>query len=317
MSRHALAIVMMIVMGVVLPHCALADSDEPQLGVFLQELDDDLREHFAFKGNGVLITGVVEDTGADRAGLKNQDIIIEINGERTGSISDVRSEVKKTRPGDKIQMAIYRDKSKKNILLEVTAKKSRSAWHYPRKWVQFMGSDQPWIGIRMQELTPQLAEYFKAEFGVLIAGVMEDSPAERAGLKAGDVIVAWDERKTEDKKSLLRRLSRCEPGDEVTITIVRGGEEAVKPITPVKPKVDDNRLFGFSFDQDDTGDIIFRMRNMPPRPYFHLGPDSDREKPHGEWRLRMGNHNGEMKELKEELQQLKEELEELKSKKQY
>lgn len=303
--------------ALVFPHSSPAESGEPQLGVYLQELNDNLREHFAFKGDGILITEVIEDTGADRAGLKNKDIIIEINGEKIGSIDDIQSEVKRMRPGDKVEIEIFRNKAKKNMLVEVTEKKHRSAWHYPGKWIRFMSNDRPWIGIHMQDLNPQLAEHFRVEYGVLITEVIEDSPAERAKLKAGDVIIAWEKRKIEDIKDLLKRLDKSEPSDEVTLTIVRNGKEKKKMITPVEPEDDGNTLFGFSFDEDDSGDIIFRMRNrgMPPWPFFHQRPDIDGEKSRRQWHFDMKTYDREMGELREELRQLRKELEELKLKK--
>jgi C-terminal processing protease CtpA/Prc len=303
--------------ALIFPHSSPAAAGGPQLGVYLQEFNDNLREHFMFKGDGVLIVEVIEDTGADRAGLKNKDIIIEINGEKIGSVDDIQNEVKKTRPGEKIEMKIFRGKSKKNMLVEVTEKKRRSARHYPRKWVQFMNNDRPWIGIHMQDLNPQMAEYFKVEHGVLITEVTEDSPAERSKLKAGDVIITWEKRQIEDTKDLLKRLDKSEPGDEVTLTIMRNGKKKKKKITPVEPKDDSNTLFGFSFDEDDSGDIIFRMRNkrMPSWPFFHQRPDiEDSENHHTQRKFDMEIYDGEIGELKEELRQLRKELEELKTK---
>jgi len=303
--------------ALIFPHSSPAASGKPHLGVYLQELNDNLREHFSFMGDGVLIMEVIEDTGADRAGLKNKDIIIEINGEKIGSVDDIQNEVKKTRPGEKIEMKIFRGKSKKNMLVEVTEKKRRSARHYPGKWVQFMNNDRPWIGIHMQDLNPQMAEYFKVEHGVLITEITEDSPAERSKLKAGDVIITWEKRQIEDTKDLLKRLDKSEPGDEVTLTIIRKGKKKKKKITPVEPKDDSNTLFGFSFDEDDSGDIIFRMRNkrMPSWPFFHQRPDiEDSENHHTQREFDMENYDGGIGELKEELQQLRKELEELKTK---
>ena len=73
----------------------------------------------------------------------------------------------------------------------------------------------------VQELTPQLADYFGTAGGVLISAVRASSPADRAGLRAGDVITAWTARWSRTGADLERTLRRDLNGNELTITITR------------------------------------------------------------------------------------------------
>lgn len=77
-----------------------------------------------------------------------------------------------------------------------------------------------YLGVRTLELTPQLAEYFGVEHGVLITEVMDDSPADRAGLKAGDVITHINGKAVEDPADLMTELMKTE-GKVVKLKIVR------------------------------------------------------------------------------------------------
>lgn len=81
------------------------------------------------------------------------------------------------------------------------------------------------LGVQLNELTPELAQYFGAtDGGVLVARVTKDSPAEKAGLKAGDVIVSVDGDRIRDTDDLVNEL-RDKDG-EVTLGIVRDKKES-------------------------------------------------------------------------------------------
>lgn len=87
-----------------------------------------------------------------------------------------------------------------------------------------MRSRGPRLGIRYHELSDQLASYFKVDGGVLVASVDEDSPAAKAGLKAGDVIVKVDGRKVDDASDLGSAVARMSSDTEATLTVQRDGK---------------------------------------------------------------------------------------------
>jgi serine protease DegQ len=94
-------------------------------------------------------------------------------------------------------------------------------------------AEHAFLGVQPAELTRQLAERFdvEADTGILVVGVVEGSAAEGAGVRAGDVILAVDGtpmRRVEDLLALLRRHA---PGDEITITITRDGDERDVTVT--------------------------------------------------------------------------------------
>jgi Do/DeqQ family serine protease len=91
-----------------------------------------------------------------------------------------------------------------------------------------------WLGIVIQELTPELAEGFgvKAESGVLVADVMHDSPAERAGIKSGDIIVEFDGAPVKNVTELQRRVAAVAPGRSAPLVVIRD-----KASTPLAVKI--------------------------------------------------------------------------------
>jgi len=82
-----------------------------------------------------------------------------------------------------------------------------------------------WVGAGVQELTPELSESFKLgdTKGVLITEVIHDSPAEHAGMKAGDILIAIDEKTIEDSSAMLDTVANLPPGKAVLIKLMRNG----------------------------------------------------------------------------------------------
>jgi serine protease DegQ len=84
-----------------------------------------------------------------------------------------------------------------------------------------------WIGIEAQDITPELAESFKLNKaqGSLIAGVLRDSPADVAGLKAGDVLLAINNKEVVDSSGMLNIIAALKPDDKAELKIARAAKE--------------------------------------------------------------------------------------------
>lgn len=82
-----------------------------------------------------------------------------------------------------------------------------------------------WIGIEAQDITPDLAESFKLNQvrGALVAGVLRDSPAHKAGLRAGDILLAIEDKPITDSNSMLNLIAALKPNQTATIQIARAG----------------------------------------------------------------------------------------------
>ncbi|MDD1751218.1 MAG: DegQ family serine endoprotease [Methanothrix sp.] len=84
-----------------------------------------------------------------------------------------------------------------------------------------------WLGVSIQDLSPDLAKSFntKDQAGALVSGVMEGSPADKAGLKRGDLIIELDGKAIADSISIRNRVSALAPGTKIEIKIVRNGNQ--------------------------------------------------------------------------------------------
>jgi serine protease DegQ len=101
------------------------------------------------------------------------------------------------------------------------------------------GVTRGWIGVEVQDLTPELAESFKRPNtnGALIAGVLKGGPADRAGVRPGDIIVAVEGNEVVDSSGMLNLIAALPPGKAATITVMRNqSEKAIKINVGKRPK---------------------------------------------------------------------------------
>ena len=87
---------------------------------------------------------------------------------------------------------------------------------------------RPYLGIQMHNITPDLADYFglKNTDGIIVMGVLEGSPAERAGLRQGDIILQMDKKPVANPEELANRIKEAEIGQKILLMVYRDGEPA-------------------------------------------------------------------------------------------
>jgi serine protease Do len=140
------------------------------------------------------------------------------------------------------------------------------------KWVadQLMAKGRVvrgWLGVVIQEITPEIAETIGVKEGILISQIAPGSPAEKAGLKVGDIIVAIDGEKVREVRGLQFRVMKTPPGTEVTLTIIRGGKEQT-----IKAKVGEMpEEVSFRQPQGQVEDLGLFLRNLSPEEVRRLG----------------------------------------------
>src|SRR5204863_3258457 len=141
--------------------------------------------------------------------LREKDVILEFDGEHVRSASHLTRLVTETPPARDVALVVMRDGRRTN--LHLTTEAAANTWFDPtfvaqeaQRAAREMRRNLPEmidgmrsgmsargrLGVSVQEVTPELAEYFGVKQGVLVASVAPDSPAAKAGLKAGDVITA-------------------------------------------------------------------------------------------------------------------------------
>jgi Do/DeqQ family serine protease len=159
-----------------------------QLGVVIQPVTADLAASLDLKETkGVIISSVEPGSAADRAGLKQGDVILTFNGEPIGDINGLRNRVASAHPGSTATVAIIRDGSRQ----DVTVKLQETAASKLARTEEAAAPDQASLGVSVAPMTPDMASRLgmpQDSHGLVVEDVRPDSRAADAGIQSGDVI---------------------------------------------------------------------------------------------------------------------------------
>ena len=220
-----------------------SQTSRPWLGVVTQSLDDDLKDGLDYQGDGVLVNRVADDSPAAKAGLKQGDVIVSMNGKAVSAPEDLQELVRSGKAGDRASLSVVRDGKKQAMTATLVERPSEMAWgddshrivireapdmqfdldHMPDMG-DLPGVGRGRLGVELQDLNPDLGGYFSVPDGkgALIVSVVEGSVAAQAGLKSGDVIVKIGDRAVEDADDAARAIRQSE--GSTPIDVMRKGK---------------------------------------------------------------------------------------------
>ena len=239
-------------------------GDGAFLGVGTEDISKENMARYGMREvRGVGVTEVVKDSPAEKAGLRKDDVILRFDGESVTSVRKLTRLVNESSADQNVRLTISRGGSEQEVSATLSKRKMDNIFSgsFPRilrgdndedgvrvfpngNWPPSIGGgDGPmvWtlganrrIGVSTQSLSKQLADYFGVkDGGVLITSVSDNSPAAKAGLKAGDVITAIDGEKVTSPGDITRVLGKKETGD-VSLTVVRDKNTRSITVTPEK-----------------------------------------------------------------------------------
>jgi len=202
------------------------------LGVNIQPINEDTKKLLGLKSiKGAMINSVEPGSPAERAGLKEYDVIVEINGQQVESPNGLKFKIADIEPGKKVEIKIIREGKEKIITATIAELESEES-------EQALSSSGKDIGLSVTTLTPNLARRygFRTREGVLITQVQPYSEAERKGINALDIILevtlSVNKRikvNTEEEwNSILKRL---ESGDVIMLKLRRESDGEILEFT--------------------------------------------------------------------------------------
>jgi serine protease Do len=192
------------------------------LGVSIQPLTPELARSFGAKDTkGVLISDVVPDSPAAKAGLKPGDILLEFESKKTEAPGDLQRSVGLAAPGTSVKMKVWREGGEKTVDVKIgEAPDDREAQQRSGP-----GRTTPSaLGLDVRPITPEVARQLnlRTNEGVIVARVDEGSPAAEAGIQRGDVIREINRQKVRNQADYDRLVKDVKDGDRLTVLLQRG-----------------------------------------------------------------------------------------------
>jgi S1-C subfamily serine protease len=224
-----------------------------RLGISIRDVEDeDLKRGRLSAQAGAVVDRVSEGSAAEKAGLRVDDIIVEFDGERVRSARQLTRLVQETPEGRKVPTVVVRAGERLTIAVEPgrgsgvfenlreledwgrnfaysvpphppspPTARGRTTPGNPWRFDDLFHGGSSRLGMTVDDLSEQLAEYFGTKDGVLVTSVQDNSAAAKAGIRAGDVITQFNGAAIDDPSDLRRRLQALDAGEEFTVAVMR------------------------------------------------------------------------------------------------
>ena len=187
------------------------------LGVSVQDLSYELSKTMGIEGTrGALVSEVLKASPAEKAGLKQGDVIVAYNGKEIRDASQLRNEAASSPIGKDAAVTVVRDGKKRNIPVRIESMESRvQASAVPIR---------ERLGVTVRPATAKEASRLKLRQGqgVVITRVEPGSPGAKAGLEAGDVMLEMNELALSSPQDLSEALALVKPGQQILVSVVDG-----------------------------------------------------------------------------------------------
>ena len=206
------------------------------LGIGIQEMTEELAAQFGVKPEeGVLVGNVMQDSPAQKGGLKTGDIIQEFNGKEISGVRQLQREVAQGTVNTPVTIKVLREKQPVTLTVVLGEQPSEVAAAPSPAEPPTESADR--FGFSVQELTAELREQLKIPEGdgVVVSGVEDGGAAARAGMRAGDLITEVNRERVRTLADFGRALRAIRRGGNLLLLVRRDGNSRFVVVSPQQP----------------------------------------------------------------------------------
>lgn len=198
------------------------------LGVSVQEVSSDLAKSFGLKKpHGALVAEVVKNSAAEEAGIQPGDVILSFDDKTINKSADLPPIVGGSPVGETVSVKILRNGKTKTLKAKLKPIESETA--------SADGSiENSVLGVELEELDPKLLSKLNLPFGVGVTDVVQNGPAQKAGVMPGDILVTVNFQPVESIEKLKTIMKKVPKGRSIPIRVVRGNRSIFLPLTLAK-----------------------------------------------------------------------------------
>jgi len=194
------------------------------LGVRIGEVSQAIAKRYKLKKPmGALVIDVEKGTPADKAKIKEGEIIIAVDGEPVKNVEDLRLKIGSHMPGDKVKIRLRNKDGKER---EVTVKLAElEEEKITGRIEEKKEKEYTWLGMKVETLDERLRDEYgiEEEEGVVVTDVEMDSPAYESGIREGDLIIKIEDLKIKDYEDFVRAKKKYDKQNVILFTLIRNG----------------------------------------------------------------------------------------------
>jgi serine protease Do len=192
------------------------------LGVTIQDVDKNLAESFGLsRPQGALVAQVAKGSPADKAGLKEGDVIVTFDGNDIPTSSDLPHVVGLIEPGSRVSMEVVRDKKRRKMNVEVGGLDADDSFSLSAGKVEQGHGGK--LGLVIETAKPETLERWGINGGVVVNEVIPNSVAAEAGIMPGDVITLLGSTPVQTSEAFERAVDKLSAGSSVPVRLIRRG----------------------------------------------------------------------------------------------
>ncbi len=190
------------------------------LGVLIQDVNRELARSFGLKKpEGALVSKVLKDSPADKAGIQVGDIILEFNGHHIDRSANLPPIVGSTPVGERVPMKVMRNGRIRTLYVTLGELKEEQVAEMEQGGKEAAIDNR--LGMIVAEVPEDIREALEIGKGGVIVRRLENGPAARAGIRKGDVITLFNGKKVKGPRHFEKLVKELEPGDVVPVLVQR------------------------------------------------------------------------------------------------
>ena len=188
------------------------------LGVEIGDVDEDMADALKLdEPYGAMVQRVMKGEGAEKAGVKAGDVILEVNGEKIEDTAHLQRIIASVDPGERVELVVWRDGARKKLRVKLGERPAEE------RMAEKEEGKESKLGVQVQALTDDIAKQlgYEDEEGVVVSWVDPNGPAAEKGIRRGDLIVRIGRREITSVKEYDKAVKELKPGEAVMLLIKR------------------------------------------------------------------------------------------------
>ncbi len=198
------------------------------LGVYISDITPTLKEDWNLSTNeGAFVRSVIKGSPADKAGIEPGDVIVEVDGHKIKGTGDLMEKIASKEAGTRVRVVALRGKSRVEFKIKLGER--------PTELAKMVSKEvERWLGLKVKNLTKRRKEELGIEGGVEVVSVKKGSPAYKAGIEPGDVILKIEHQRVKDLDDYLRIKNELRGSKKPLMFEVRRGNMTIFVAVPTK-----------------------------------------------------------------------------------